>query len=345
MWFARLTEARSRERVAVVSLIAVVVIGATTSGVGIVRGAAVPSARAATDAPPMSPAIPPPAPDGRGIPFGPPKLPGEVFGTLFTGTKLAPPPELIVRTLAQARANGTRVFIILVGPQRHHRNPDGTFSLGLWKARVDRFRGIDFREFIRDGTIIAHQLLSEAKARDQWGGTAVPNHVLDEMARYSKQIWPAMSTVLRTDPSDLEVHAAGYERPWPGWRWRHLDAASARYLVRKGDAERFATNQQASADRQHLGLVVGLNVLSGGDGSSGIRGWAAGKWAMSPEELRAYGSEMLGRTRACAFEIWRFETPGSVFEDFYYFRRPDIRAAMAELAALAARHPAYSCGT
>jgi hypothetical protein len=163
------------------------------------------------------------------------------------------------------------------------------------------------------------------------------------MARYSKEIWPAMATMLRTDPSDLEDHATGYGSRAPGWRWTHLDAASARYLARKGSVAKFAADQQASADRQKLALVVGLNVFSGGDGSSGIASPAKGKWAMSPEELRRYGTAMLEKTKACAFEMWRYETPGSEFEGFEYFRRPEIGAAMADLAALAARTPARPC--
>jgi hypothetical protein len=329
-----------------VALVAVVVVGATTSAAMIVQDPVKRASTSSTRAWSIGPLVPPTKPAAAaGIPFGPPKLPPGALGKLFTGTKLAPSPELIVKTLSQARANGTRVFLILVGPQRHYKNEDGTFNLERWKARVDRFRGIDFREFVKDGTIIAHQLLSEAKARGQWGGIVIPNNVLDEMARYGEEIWPAMPTVLRTDPSDLEAHAAGYMDAWPGWQWRHLDAASARYLVRKGVVERFAENQQESADRQHLGLVVGLNVVSGGDGSSDIRGWASGRWAMSPDELRAYGSQLLFRTRACAFEMWRYETPGTEFAEFHYFRRPDIAAAMAELAALAARSPARSCRT
>lgn len=347
--FAHLTWAGGRRSVIFVALVAIVVLGATTSSARIIDEPTS-SSTSASCAPATGRALMPPSSSrtalpGRGIPFGPPKLPPKAFGKLFTGTKLAPSPESIESTLTQARASGRRVFIILVGPQHHLQNSDGTFNLDRWKARVDRFRGIDLSEFVDDRTIIAHQLLSEGKARSEWGGIVVPNNVLDEMARFSKEIWPTMATVLRTDPSDLEVHAAGYKDSWPCWRWRHLDAASARYLVRKGNAERFAMNQQASADRQHLGLVVGLNVVSGGDESSGIPGWAAGKWAMSPDELRSYGSEMLRGTRPCAFELWRYETPGSELEDFYYFRRPEITVAMAELAALAAQHPARSCGT
>lgn len=278
-----------------------------------------------------------------GIPFGPPKLPSRLYGQVFTGTKLALSPETILADLAEARASSMRVFVILVGSQRHYRNSDGTFDLAAWTTRVDRFRGIDIGGFVRDGTIVAHQLVSEAKARNQWGGSVIPNDVLDEMARHSKGIWPNMATVLRTDPSDLEEHAAGYGRSWPGWTWSYLDAASARYLARKGDIAAFAADEQASAARQKLALVTGLNVLSGGDGSSEIPAPVAGKWAMSPDELRRYGSTMLSETSACAFELWRYETPGSEFEDFGYFDRPDINAALVELAALAARQPARSC--
>ena len=246
-----------------------------------------------------------------GLPFGPSKLPSEQFGELFTGTKLTVYPDSMVSTLTEARASGMRVFLIVVGPQRHYRSSDGTFNLDMWKARVDRFRDIDFGEFIEDETIVVHQLISEAKAKNQWGGTIIPNDVLDEMAGYSKEIWPTMATVVRTDASDLEEHAAGYRTPWPGWEWTYLDAAWSRYLARKGPVAEFADDEQTSADRQKLALVVSLNVFSGGDGSSAIPSPREGRWAMSPDELRLYGSTMLSQTTACAFGMWRYETPGS----------------------------------
>ncbi len=280
---------------------------------------------------------------GGGVPFGASKLPSALFGKPFTETKLEVSPDSILSELTQARAGGMRVFIILVGPQHHYQNSNGSFNLAMWKARVDRFRGIDLSGFVKDGTIIGHQLVSESKARSQFGETVIPNDVLDEMARCSKEIWPTMATMLRTDPTDLEEHAAGYKAGRPSWKWTHLDAASARYLARKGSADKFATDQQASADRQKLALVVGLNVFSGGDGSSGIRSPADGKWAMSADELRRYGSTLLSRTKPCAFEMWRYETPKSEFETFKYFRRPEIMAAMEELAALAARTPTRPC--
>jgi hypothetical protein len=64
---------------------------------------------------------------------------------------------------------------------------------------------------------------------------------------------------------------------------------------------------------------------------------------MSQAELRCYGSTMLLRTTACAFEMRRYETPGSAFEHFEYFRRPEISEAVAELAAIATRLPPRPC--
>jgi len=350
MFAARLKGVSGRGGVGVASCAAFVVLVAATCEARRTAAQSASPAQAARPTPPPATTaarVPPApalaAPRGSGLPFGPPKLPRELFGKLFTSTKLEVSPDSILPTLTEVRASGMRVFIILVGSQQHYGNADGTFNLAMWKARVDRFRHVDFSEFIADGTIIAHQLISEAKARKQFGGKLIPNDVLDEMARHSKHLWPAMATLLRTDPSELEQNAAGYQTPLPGWKWTHLDAASARYLARKGPVAKFATDEQASADRQNLALVVGLNVFSGGDGSSGIRSPAQGKWAMSPAELRLYGSTLLSQTKPCGFEMWRYETPRSEFEDFQYFRRPDVGAAMVELAALAARRPALPC--
>lgn len=281
---------------------------------------------------------------GLGIPFGPSKLPFEEMGGVFTGTKLNPSPDEILDELKMARSAGVRVFLVLVGAQSNYTNPDGSFNLEDWRARVDRFRDIDFTEFVDDGTIIAHQLIDEAKARSQWDGTVITNDVIDEMAHYSKQLFPAMRTVLRVEPSLLEEHAGGYEVALPDFRWHYLDAAWAPYLVRKGSVEDYAENQQRSADRQDLGLVLELNTYDGGDGSSGMRSPNRDdKWVMSSAELVEYGTALLKGTRGCALILWRYETPGSEFEDVVYFRRPDVAAAVEELALVAAGVPSYPC--
>jgi hypothetical protein len=159
------------------------------------------------------------------------------------------------------------------------------------------------------------------------------------MAAYSDSVWPDMPTLVRADAVDLEEDAAGPDEPWPGgWTWTYLDAASSRYSARKGRPAGFARTEQAAADRQGLALAIGVNVLSGGDGSSGIRSPEKDDaWAMSPRELRTYAAELLEHSKACSFEMWRY------FSTTSYFTEPGIAAAMDDVAAIAAGSRTTSC--
>lgn len=273
-----------------------------------------------------------------GIPWGPNDIPPDLYASPYTGTKVYFAPARAVEKLTEARDAGMRVVVKLAGRQEHYQNADGTFDLELWKAQVDRYRNVPFDEFVADGTVVAHQIVSEAKAPDQFGGTVIPNDVLDEMAAYSRSIWPTMPTLVRADASELEEDAAAYGTPWPGWTWRYLDAASSRYLARKGDPAAFAEAEQASADRQGLALAIGLNVLSGGDGSSNFPSpELPGAWAMSADELRTYTAALLEHTHGCSFEIWKY------FPTTSYFTQPRIAAAMSDIADLAADYPTHPC--
>jgi hypothetical protein len=284
--------------------------------------------------PPVRPAPKPPA----GIPFGPNELVAALWRRPYTGTKIRLAPQTAVTTLRALRARRMRVTVKLVGPQGNYKNEDGSFSLERWKAVIDRFRGIDFARYVRDGTIVGHQIVSEAKAPQQWGKTVIANDVLDEMARYSKSIWPQMPTLVRADALELERHAKGPGKRWRDWTWRYLDAASSRYLARKQDPAAWFRKEQASADRQGLALAVGLNVLSGGDGSSGVRSpTKPGAWTMSADEVRRYGSLAIEETKGCAFEIWQYLAAAD------YFTRSEIASALGELNALAARRPGRPC--
>lgn len=146
------------------------------------------------------------------------------------------------------------------------------------------------------------------------------------MARFSKQLWPQMTTLVRVAPSWLASSSVSY---------KYLDAGWAQYTTGKGDAAKWAASEAAAAKRKGLGMVVGMNVLDGGNGSSRITGVSRGKWAMSASELRTYGTAMLGEQHACAFFNWQY--------DAGYFGRSDIKSAMAELSAQARSHPKMSC--
>ena len=81
--------------------------------------------------------------------------------------------------------------------------------------------------------------------------------------------------------------------------------------------------------------MVGLNVINGGNGSSGIRGDRSGEWAMSASEISNYGYAILGEGHACAFFNWQHDTD--------YYNVSAIKSAMADVSALARQHTKTSC--
>lgn len=242
--------------------------------------------------------------------------------------------DSVIEELNAARDDGKTLILHLPGTTGSYRNPDGTFSLELWKAGIDEFADIDFTPWIEDGTLLVHYLISEPMSRSRWGGEVVTVEVLDEMARYSKQLWPNLPTTVREQPTDLIRHAGGYETLVDGWEWTYLDSGWARYLTRKGPIDGFIDAEVAAAKEQDLGLLFGMNVLSGGDGSSGQIGYDD-MYVMSPEEVIEYGTKLISEPYGCAMIMWHLN-----FDDIPYFTRPEIEAAMEQLGQVArARDP------
>jgi hypothetical protein len=236
-------------------------------------------------------------------------------------------PSDILSDLAGARAKGARVVMKLSkGKDSYIKNSNGTFSLTKWKSLVSRYKNINLGPYLADGTIIGHYLIDEPQRAERWGGKIISQATLEEMAKYSKQLWPQMPTLVRVVPSWLGSSSVSY---------KYLDAGWAQYTVNKGDAAKWVASETAAAKRKGLGLAVGMNVLNGGNGSSKIRGTERGKWSMSASEIRKYGSAILSQSYACAFFNWE--------HDVGYYGRSDIKSAMAEVSAKARSHAKTSC--
>ena len=203
---------------------------------------------------------------------------------------------------------------------------DGHFSLAIWKNRVDRFRGIDFSSYIEDGTIVGHYIMDEPNDPTNWGGTLVSPDDIDEMARYSKEIWPSMPTIIRGWPKYLKGD---------GYHYQYLDAAWAQYHARFGDIEPFISANLRDAKDPGLALVMGLNVLAGG-GKDGLPGyWKKDINSMTAAQLLTWGGRLLTEPSACAFILWQY--------DDKYFARPDIQAAFDQLSQKARQHAKTPC--
>ena len=160
----------------------------------------------------------------RGIPIGTFAQPMSAFGRTYNGGHQNFSPGSIVRELKAIRARGGRVVVAFSGSPRYYRE-NGHFSFEKWKSRVKRFKGINLSQFIQDGTIIGHYMIDEPNDPANWRGRPVSPATLEQMAKYSKQLWPRMPTIVRVEPGYL------------GRNHHYLDAAWAQYLHRKGPVE------------------------------------------------------------------------------------------------------------
>jgi hypothetical protein len=251
-----------------------------------------------------------------GVAFASFDLPLTMLGSTHTGAYRTPDKVSILNTLSAGRAKGARMVLKLSGGSDSHvKNSDGTFSFTKWKAMVDRFKGININSYINDGTILGHYLIDEPYLTSRWK-KPVPQSTVEAMAKYSKQIWPGMTTMVRVVPSWLDDVSI---------RYVYLDAAWAQYAARKGDAAKWIASEVAAAKAKGLGLVASLNVLKGGSRGGN----------MTATELKNYGTALLNQSYVCGFLMWQYNSS--------YFGRSDIKSAMSTLSSKARNHTRTSC--
>jgi hypothetical protein len=250
-----------------------------------------------------------------GIAFGAYHLPNSAFGSTYNGALRNIYPAYLLSNLRAIKERGGRVVLTFAGSDKNYKDADGDFSLSKWKTLVNRFKGVNFASYVNDGTIIAHYLMDEPNNAARWGGRSVSGGTVEEMAKYSKSIWPSLATVVRAYPD--------YMDDWSG-TYRYLDAAWVQYVHRKGEVGRFMDTQIAAAKRKDLGIIVGLNVLRGGVNNS----------RMTSSQVRSWGAELLSTTYPCAFLSWQYDS---------YFNTSSMRDAMKYLRSKAQSRSTKSC--
>jgi hypothetical protein len=251
-----------------------------------------------------------------GIAFGHFNLPTGQYGSMYNGAMRNIWPSELIQQLYAIRSRGGKVVLMFAGNERHYRDGDGHFSLTKWKERVKRFRGVNFSQFVRDGTIIAHYLIDEPNDASNYAGRAVSGRTVEEMARFSKSIWPNLPTVVRAEPGYLLRTGGSYN---------YLDAAWAQYVTRKGTPGDYIRRNVSDAQRAGLALVTGMNISRGGPNGS----------RMSPSLIKSAGSTLLNSSYPCAFISWQYESA--------YLSRSDVRSALSYLKYKAQNRSTKSC--
>jgi hypothetical protein len=234
----------------------------------------------------------------------------------------------VVAFLTAVRAKGGRMVLKMSMGRDSYVMTNGVFDLNKWKSLVSRFKAANLAPFISDGTLLGHFLIDEPHRSAKWG-KVVSQATVESMAAYSKSIWPTMTTFVRVAPSWLASSSVTY---------RALDAGWLQYTAGKGEAAQTVAAEISAAKSKGLGLMVGLNILDGGNGSSKVAGWSRGKYAMSATEIRNYGTALLNQSYACGFYNWIYQDMG-----VNYYARTDIKSAMAALSTKAKAHVRTSC--
>ena len=249
-----------------------------------------------------------------GIPFGTSALPTSWFGSRYNGALRNIWPGSLRSELAAIKARGGKVVLMFAGTEKYYKDGSGHFSLDKWKNRIDRFRGVDFNSYVSDGTIIGHYLIDEPNDPSNWNGQPVSASTVDEMGRYSKQLWPNMPTIVRTEPAFFNFSP------------RYIDAAWAQYLSRRGNVSNYIRDQVSDAQHRGLQLVVGMNVIKGGT-PNGTQ--------MSASEVKEWGATLLSSSYPCAFISWQYSSS--------YLNNSSIEDAMSYLRNKAENRSSRSC--
>jgi hypothetical protein len=301
---------------------------------------------------------PAPAPtSGVGVPFGPAHLPNDQFGvrTWYDGALRALTTSSASTDLSYAKSKTIRLVVSLPGSRGGYTNSDKTFNMTLWKQKMDAWRpqAAMLQNYYASGTIIANYLVDEPDCSSCWGGKVITGAQVAEMGSYAKSFLPNLPTLVRAVPAwfrkvgltgnDIDLAWAQYEGP--------LHQPSA-----KMTPEQFRDLNVADAKALGMGVIMGLNALDGGDGSSGLPGTfdlstVSTRWQMSAAEVERAGTVFAKEPYVCAVIDWRY-SPNFVLSRFTaeqqaailaFDDRSDVKAAFGKVMTAANSRAATPC--
>ncbi|HNH46769.1 MAG TPA: hypothetical protein PKY30_07015 [Myxococcota bacterium] len=241
-------------------------------------------------------------------------------------------PDYAVRfLLPQVKAAGLKLSLRLTDDHEAYTTAEGDFDLSAWKNQLSRWKDSGIQQYIDDDVLIGHMLLDDIT---NFSGRDPDAADLEEMARYSKELMPGLMTFVRQQASHLPEPAGG--------RYVYVDAAVNQYEVMEGPVDLYGAGNAAASERLGLGIINGLNIADGGDGSSGQAGYRANHYAMSAEEILRFGHELLRVPNCGMFLNWEYDSKeqwhdGTIGTD--YFTRPELQAALIDLGQTAQRIP------
>ena len=290
--------------------------------------------------------VTPPQPVALGVPFGPFALwSGSHPATTalpFSVSQNYTSPQNVVSLIANARATGQKLILVLTGGGQAQYSTNGAFDLAKWQARIDQYNTAPIRDAIAagvaDGTVLGNSLMDEPEHKN-WGGV-MTKPLLDTMAAYAKVYFPTLPMGPSHGPN-------GYYLWRPNERYRVVDYVVSQYNYWVTDANVAAWRDKVLAQAKLDGVAVAfsMNILDGGQNAARDGAWScpagmsAGRGTHEPAcrmtatQIRDWG-KALGPA-GCAMLMWRYEDKAMGL--------PDNQQAMRDVAAALAKAPRRAC--
>lgn len=192
-------------------------------------------------------------------------------------------------------------------------------------VRSHRSYAASWKPFLNK-TLIGVQVIDDRGATN-WGGKAISNAQIEQMARWWKQLVPGITTFI----------SGGYTWNLVGYKWKYLDGSinqfNASYM---GSVKTWRDRSVAAAKKARTSLILSMNVLNGGKIVRGCyRGDRKNMCSMSANELRTYGAALAAASGICGVSTWMYSAK--------YQARPGITYSLKYVARVAANRAPTSC--
>jgi hypothetical protein len=192
-------------------------------------------------------------------------------------------------------------------------------------VRSHRSYAASWKPFLNK-TLIGVQVIDDRGATN-WGGRAISNAQIEQMARWWKQLVPGITTFV----------SGGYTWNLLGYKWRYLDGSinqfNASYM---GNVKTWRDRSVAAARKARTSLILSMNVINGGKIVRGCyRGGRRNMCSMSANELRTYGAALAAAPGICGVGTWMFNAK--------YQARPGITYSLKYVARSAGNRAPTSC--
>lgn len=255
------------------------------------------------------------------IPIGPYHASLALIGTTLTGTLRYGDPLNWKAQLDSVRGKGSIFFALFTDRKGFlATRADGKkiFDEARWRAVFDSvWASKPISPYLADGTIAAVYPFDEPNCGSCWGlddSLGITPAQVDRLSGYIKAKWPYATIAIRVIPQWL-VNTPNVDVAWAQYEGPHLPS-------NRMTAKQFADSNVRAAKARGLGLVLALNVLDGGDGSSKVNGTffqdpnpldsitkdARGntyRYQMSPAEVLQIGQTFAAEPYACGVTGWK----------------------------------------